>query len=140
MTNLFIDIDGVLLGRCPNSQQIALAQQATEFLRVVLDRYDCYWLTTHCRGSAAPALEYLSRYGDDEFLDLANQIKPTHFVTFKVEALFGDYFWVDDQPTAYEQKFLQDRGWFDRWLQVDTRKNPFALVDVIEFLKDPILN
>ena len=128
------------MGRCPNSQRVALAQQATEFLCLTLDRYDCYWLTTHCRGSAAPALEYLSRYGDTEFLDLANQIKPTHFVTFKVEALFGDFFWVDDQPTAYEQRFLQDRGWFDRWLQVDTRKNPFALVDVIEFLKAPIFD
>ncbi len=121
--NLFIDIDGVLLGKDPHSNDCMLANHASDFLEYSLQNFDCYWLTTHCKGSIDTVVDYLAPYSSVHFLNLVQKVKPTYFKTFKVEALFGDYFWVDDQPTAYELQFLEEKNQLHRWLQVNTRKN-----------------
>jgi len=133
--NLFIDIDGVLLGKCPNTKQPIIANHATELLKVGLKKFDCYWLTTHCKGSAETAVDYLRPYADDEFLSLIQQIRPTNFKTFKIEALFGDFLWIDDQPTAYEFQFLDENNLLDCWLQVNTRQNINDLTTIMENLQ-----
>lgn len=132
--NLFIDIDGVLLGRCPVTSKPALANHAYEFIEFCLNNYHCYWLTTHCKGSADTALNYLSQYADHDFLTLAKHIRPTYFKTFKTEALFGDFYWLDDQPTAYEFQYLEQTGALHRWLEVNTRSNFNGLDDILPFL------
>jgi len=133
--NLFIDIDGVLLGKSPENNKPALANYAKDLLEYSLGNFDCYWLTTHCKGSAETAVDYLRAYADDEFLSLAEKIKPTNFKTFKVEALFGDFYWIDDQPTAFEFQYLDEQGLLDRWLQVNTRRDMNDLASIIDFLK-----
>lgn len=133
--NLFIDIDGVLLGRSPITSKPALANDAHKFLNFCLDNYRCFWLTTHCKGSADTALDYLSPYADEAFLTLAQKIQPTYFKTFKTEALFGDYYWIDDQPSAYEFQFLEETDALHRWLQINTRKNFDGLNEILKFLK-----
>jgi len=104
--NLFIDIDididGVLLGKAVETGEPALAEHAADYLEICLVHFDCYWLTTHCRGSIDTVIDYLAPYADSGFLALAERTRPTDFKTFKTEALFGDFIWVDDQPTAYE--------------------------------------
>jgi len=131
---LFTDIDGVLLGRSAEAGKPALAEHSTEYLEFCLDHFDCYWLTTHCRGSVDTVIDYLAPYADARFIALAEKIKPTQFKTFKTEALFGDFIWVDDQPTAYELQVLEERDQLDRWYQVNTRKNPDELSILIRSL------
>jgi len=133
--NLFIDIDGVLLGKSTETNQLALANHTQEFLEISLQNFDCYWLTTHCRGSADTAVHYLKPYADKNIIALLKQIKPTNFVTFKTEALFGDFLWIDDQPTAYEFQYLEEQNLLDRWLQVNTKSNIDELALIIQDLK-----
>jgi len=138
--NLFIDIDGVLLGRSPDTKQPCLANLAQDFLIFCLDTFDCYWLTTHCKGDPSTAVDYLRPYADDKFIALAEEIKPTNFKTFKTEALFGDFFWIDDQPTAYEIQYLDENNWLKYWVQVNTRKNINELSTALSFLKKVIID
>ena len=133
--NLFTDIDGVLLGKERDSHMPVLAHHAIDYLRCCITHFDCYWLTTHCRGSVESVADYLAPYGDEELLDLVWQITPTNFKTFKTEALFGDFIWVDDQPTAYEIQFLVDHDKLASWWQVNTRKNIDELGDIIPRLE-----
>jgi len=132
---LFTDIDGVLLGKSAETGECILAKHAQEFLEFCLDNFDCYWLTTHCRGSIDTVIDYLTPYADSEFMALVQKIKPTDFKTFKTEALFGNFIWVDDQPTAYELQVLEESNQLDRWYQVNTRKNPDDLLGLIGSLK-----
>jgi len=111
-----------------------LAEHATDYLEFCLDNFDCYWLTTHCKGSIDTVIDYLAPYADSEFMALVQKVKPTYFKTFKTEALFGDFIWVDDQPTAYEIQVLEERNQLNRWYQVNTRKNPGELLSLIRSL------
>ena len=133
--NIFIDIDGVLLGRSAATGACTLAPHAKEFLEFCLDNFDCYWLTTHCKGSIDTVVDYLAPYADAELNTLIARIKPTCFKTFKTEALFGDFIWVDDQPSAYEIQVLDDNNRLDRWYQVNTRKNPDELSSLMQALQ-----
>ena len=133
--NLFTDVDGVLLGKAIVTGEPVLAEYSTEYLEFCLDNFDCYWLTTHCRGTIDTVIDYLAPYADPEFMALAEKIKPTDFKTFKTEALFGDFIWVDDQPTAYELQVLEEKNQLDRWYQVNTRKNPDELLSLIRSLQ-----
>ena len=138
--NLFIDIDGVLLGKSPDTKRPCLAHSAEDFLRFCLNTFDCYWLTTHCKGDASTAINYLRPYADEKFIALAKKIKPTSFKTFKTEALFGDFFWIDDQPTAYEIQYLDENDWLQYWIQVNTRKDINELSSALRFLKSAVKN
>lgn len=139
---LFLDVDGVLLGLDPQRpSRAALAAHACQFLAFALARCQVYWLTTHCRGNAAPALEHLVRHTPqserEQVMTLAEKIRPTRFETFKTEALpvdDGGFAWMDDSPTRAELDWLRDRGWLDRWLWVDTREEPDDLLRAQEWL------
>jgi len=133
--NLFTDIDGVLLGKSIETGRPALAEHAEDYLEFCLDHFHCYWLTTHCRGPTDTVIAYLASYAEAPFLALAERIKPTHFKTFKTEALFGDFIWVDDQPTAYELQVLKEHNQLERWYQVNTCKTPDELLSLIRSLK-----
>lgn len=133
--NLFTDIDGVLLGKNSGNHTPVLANRAKDYLRCCIDHFDCYWLTTHCRGSIETVADYLAPYGDAELMELVWQISPTNFRTFKTEALFGDFIWVDDQPTAYEFAFLSEQDLLHCWWEVNTRRNINDLADIIPRLK-----
>lgn len=130
--NLYLDIDGVLLGKDdPASSRVVLARHSLEFLTFVLDSFQCYWLTTHCKGDAQPVLAYLKPYLPNDLMALAQRIQPTTFDIMKTDALRGDYYWVDDSPLACEIAWLKSKGMFSRWIQVDTRKRPDDLLQAI---------
>jgi len=143
---LFLDIDGVLLGGDPQRpSRAALAEHACEFLELATKRCSVYWLTTHCRGRAAPALQHLVRHTPqserERVLELAGKIKPTCFETFKTEALPQDpdgepFVWLDDGPTGVELDWLRARGWLERWLWVDTREEPEDLLRAKRWLEE----
>ncbi len=143
---LFLDIDGVLLGVDPNrSSRAALAAHACEFLEFALRHCSVYWLTTHCRGRSAPALQHLVTHTPqserERVLGLAAKIKATRFETFKTEALPQEhddepFVWLDDSPTGAELDWLRARGWLDRWLWVDTREEPDDLLRARAWLEE----
>lgn len=133
--NLFIDIDGVLLGKATHSHEAQLANHAEYFLEFCLNHFDCYWLTTHCRGSIGTVIDYLRPHANEGVLKLIRRVQTTNFCTFKTEALFGDFIWIDDQPTAYELQVLDEKGWLDRWYEVNTRKDMDELFKLIPLLE-----
>ena len=55
--NIYLDIDGVLLGKGWKP-----AFHVKEFLTYFIERHSCYWLTTHCKGDANTAINYIGRY------------------------------------------------------------------------------
>ena len=57
-TKLYIDIDGVLLKYTGNN----VPKDINKFIRFIVTNFDCYWLTTHCKGNAQTAIDYLSEY------------------------------------------------------------------------------
>ena len=137
---LYLDVDGVLLGRGPASAaDIALAGGADDLLTFALDRFDVRWLTTHGRdGTTDGVLAHLAEFASADFLALAARVQPTLWSTVKVEAFEGsngDFVWFDDAPLAVERQFLADRGWSDRWWSVNTRRRPDDLRQALERLR-----
>ena len=62
---IYIDIDGVLL----DDKTGEPAKHAEELIMFLTSgRYDCYWLTTHCKGDTAPTLQYLSGHFSDKVM------------------------------------------------------------------------
>jgi len=134
--NLYLDVDGVLLGTSsPGSPEVVLARHAGDFLEFALERFTCYWLTTHCQGDPSTVLRYLEPYCDDAIRILLPAVLPTQFRTMKTEALAGDFVWLDDQPLACEIEWLRGHGLEDRWIEVNTRKRPDDLLRVMDFLR-----
>ncbi|MDR2802386.1 MAG: hypothetical protein LBB31_04120, partial [Prevotellaceae bacterium] len=62
MKKLYVDIDGVLL----TSKHVGAADHVAEFIDFTTSHFDCYWLTTHCKGNALTAVNYLSNYFIDK--------------------------------------------------------------------------
>lgn len=133
--NLYIDIDGVLLGKDGGSGKVSLALHAREFLTFALANFDCYWLTSHCKDDAQPVLGYLHPYLPDDLADMARGIRPTTFDVLKTEALRGDFFWLDDQPLASELAWLKSQGHLSRLIRIDTRRRAHDLLFAIVCLQ-----
>lgn len=136
-TNLFLDVDGVLLGKLdPNSPEIVLARHAEEFLLLATsEKFSCRWLTTHCKGDSRTVLEYLRPHCPDSIMVMLAGIQPTNFRTLKTEVLEGDFYWIDDAPLAAEIEWLDARGLRERWIKVDTRRHPDDLTVAVKVLK-----
>ncbi|VGO11827.1 hypothetical protein PDESU_00374 [Pontiella desulfatans] len=128
---IYIDVDGVLLGK--NNGDVQLAYKAKEFIRFALSQFDCYWLTTHCKGNAETALRYLRPYVDDETYRDLGRIKPTNFSVFKTEAIDPDeeFVWIEDELLQGEIKWLEDHGKMATWYPVNTYKDFRALYELM---------
>jgi len=132
---LFLDMDGVLLGR--HGHQIILARGADKFLEFVTQSFDCYWLTTHCQGKNDRALARMKTFvSTSTYKNLAG-IKPTRFNVLKTEVLpKGElFYWVEDQPLASERLFLEENDLLSCWLKVNTYKNEEDLLNCLSFLR-----
>lgn len=83
-----------------------------EFIRFITSNFDCYWLTTHCKGNADDCIRYLKPYFSDNILELLAMIKPTFWNTLKTEAIdLSELFvWLDDYPMISEKKVLESAG------------------------------
>ena len=136
---LYIDLDGVLIGKnSPSDINNAIAKHAEDFLKYSLRYFDCYWLTTHCKdGDNRRVINQLNIYADEGILSLAQDIKPTSWVTLKTEAIDfqSDFYWLDDKPLGVEIEILRKRNLSDKLIQVDTRRYPDDLRRVLGILK-----
>ena len=70
MTNIYLDIDGVLL-----SDVVSKANHSDEFIKYVVTNYPTYWLTTHCRQKENYTIPLLSRFFPEETMKYIHQIK-----------------------------------------------------------------
>lgn len=125
---LYIDVDAVLLGKSRSDDaEIVLAKYAREFLEKCLEKYDCYWLTSHCKeGDNTSVLEYLNPYVNNYEMELLKNIKSVEWDVLKTEAidLKSEFYWIDDQLLQLEKDILEKNDVSGRWIQVNTRKNP----------------
>lgn len=130
MTKLYLDIDGVLV----TTKNTHAAEGVIPFLKFITEHFDCYWLTTHCKGDALPAVEYVKEYipNCESYL---SKIKPTQWNTLKTEAIdfSSDFYWLDDYPMTAEKQVLAQ---YDRTsnLIVVNLKRPNELDDIIQIL------
>ncbi len=129
--NIYLDIDGVLVthGR-PTAHAI-------EFLEEVTAHYDCYWLTTHSRGGENRATEYLLRILPPETENLLQRIRPTYWRSLKTEVIdfTKDFRWIDDILLTAEMNELIHYGCVDKFIQVDIKRNPNQLKEILQNIK-----
>lgn len=124
LTDIYLDIDGVLLANDKNP-----AKHADKFIKYVVENYPAYWLTTHCRSEENYCNELLDRFFSEETMKYIRQIKPTIWNTWKTEAIdFSQTFlWFDDDLFEKERIELEKHGALENWIEVDLRKNEDAL-------------
>ena len=132
LRNIYLDIDGVLLQK---DGQPAVGLD--EFLEFVTSKFDCYWLTTHCKGDNAGALHYLRDRVSKEAFYHIGFIKPTIWQTYKTEAInFNEKFlWLDDYIFEAERQELAERNLMDSLQVMDLKSNPNQLLAVLEKLR-----
>lgn len=130
MTKLYIDIDGVLV----TAKNTHKAEDVIPFLEFITEHFDCYWLTTHCKGDVLPAVEYVKKYipNCEAYL---SKIKPTQWNTLKTEAIdFGsDFYWLDDYPMIAEKQVLAQYDKLSNLIVVNL-KRPNELNDIMQTL------
>ena len=126
---LYLDIDGVLV-TTKNTQPAAYA---SEFIDYIITNFDCYWLTTHCKGDSTEALQYLSKYFSQQTIDKLKNIKPTQWDTLKTEAidLSEEFIWLDDYPFIAEKEILKANNCENRLIIINLN-NPNELKKIIE--------
>lgn len=114
---IYLDIDGVLL----TTKQTKPAEDSLLFIKFIIEQFDCYWLTTHCKGEVNNTINYLSRYFEGEVLQQLNLVKPTTWTTLKTEAidLSQDFIWIEDYPFESEKKVLLTHNRMENLIVVD---------------------
>ena len=107
MTNIYLDIDGVLL-----VNDNTMANHCHEFLEYVTSHFPTYWLTTHCRGDERLTHLFLTRTFPARTLEIVKKIKPTNWATNKTEGIdFSQPFlWFDDDLFLGERQELERRN------------------------------
>jgi len=132
-TNIYIDIDGVLL-----ANEFSLAEGAVEFIKHIGDNFTVYWLTTHCmHGNPGWAIEYVDRASEEDLTPWLNKFIPTEWSMMKTEAIDFDqpFFWFDDDCYTAEKKELAKNKTLRSWMEVDLSKHPDQLIHELKFLK-----
>jgi len=125
----YLDIDGVILA---NDKQVA--NYADEFIEYLVDNFDVYWLTTHCKGDSNYTIGILSKFFNAVTIGALKKIKPTNWQTWKTEAIdfSDDFLWFDDQVFNEEINVLKQNDKFDSWVKIDLSKNIDQLKTLIK--------
>lgn len=119
MMKIYLDIDGVIL-----KKDLTTPDYGNEFIRFLVTNYDCYWLTTHCRGGYNNAINHLSKYYSISILEMLKMIKRTDWTTLKTEAidLNSQFIWLDDYPFESEKIVLNKVNKIDSLIIVDLNR------------------
>lgn len=122
---LYLDVDGVLLTPARPSQNTTLSYEpkdgVAEFVEWATSHYDCYWLTAWARHGYSPVMkmELFPRLPKS-----AERIKFAKWGNLKIEGIQGDgnFCWIDDNLLRDEDEWLTERGWRNRFVQVDAHE------------------
>ena len=120
MIKLYLDIDGVLIGK-----NQTIPNKIEDFLKFVIQEFECYWLTTHCKGELKTVIKYLGDFYPESHEKYWRKVKPTNWDVLKTEAIdyTSDFIWLDDQPLQSELIQLSENESIDRLIIVDLKKN-----------------
>lgn len=134
---LYLDIDGVLL----TTKHTKAAENAEEFIDFVTKNFDCFWLTTHCKGDTTSTLQYLSSFFNSKIINVLNNVQPTNWETLKTEAInfTRSFIWLDDYPMNSEKIILQKNNCIDSLLEVNLNREN-ELLNIIQILKNELDN
>ena len=129
---IYLDIDGVLL----DYDNGGVADGAIELIEYVTKEFDCYWLTTHCKGDPMTAVRYLQEYFPDDIVELFKKVKATDWTDLKTEGIDFDcnFIWLDDYPFQAELEVLNNFGASESLLKVNL-KNEGELSRILSYLK-----
>lgn len=127
--NIYLDIDGVLL-----TKQGKPADFLNEFLDYITGHHTVYWLTTHCKGDPAPAVEHLKRVLAPDLHPYLESIKATDWDALKTDGIdFAQEFrWLEDFPMQSEIAVLESNGASDNLIVIDLKRDPLQLKKVIQ--------
>ena len=130
MKNLYLDIDGVILIKVDD--EVKEADNLLEFLKYATEKFDCYWLTTHCKGDSTTAIEYLKNKVSAEAHGYLTKLKPTNWRTLKTEAIdFNkDFIWIDNYIMDAEKEVLKKNNCLDKYIKIDIVFNPAQLKEI----------
>lgn len=114
--NAYLDIDGVLL-----TKKGQIPEGALQFIEFLMGRFDCYWLTTHCRHGQNRAVDYLAKYYPAEVIRKLERTIPTDWDALKTEAIdFSQpFWWFEDAPFEAELEHLRAMELEDRCVRVN---------------------
>ena len=133
MKKLYLDVDGVLL----TTKNKRMADNVASFVSYIVENFDCYWLTTHCRdGNTRNVLNVLSHYLPNNIILQLQAVKPTVWDSMKPEVIDfdSDFYWVDDYIFNTEKDILCNHNCYDRLFLVNLN-NQGELLNIIEKLK-----
>jgi len=137
-TNIYLDVDGVLL-----ANEKYAAEYAPEFIEYVINRYpdSTYWLTTRCRGDVSEVLSQLKPLFDEKTYKLLEKIKPTNWEEAKTEAIdfTKPFLWFDDDLFDDEKEDLIKHNALDNYINVDLYKKSDQLADFINSFPIPVV-
>ncbi len=130
MTKIYLDIDGVLV----TAKNTHAAEDVIPFLEFITEHFDCYWLTTHCKGDALPAVEYVKK-NISNCESYLSKIKPTQWDILKTEAIDfdSDFYWLDDYPMMAEKQVLKQKDKEATLIVVDL-SHPNELNNIMQIL------
>lgn len=128
MKNLYLDIDGTIITIHDDKE----AKHLNEFLSYAVKNYNCYWLTSHCKGDVRPALYYVKSRVSQESFALLEKFKPTNWDLWKTEAIDfdSDFIWLDDYVFDTEKEILMEEGVLEKLILVDLDENPNQLLEI----------
>lgn len=120
MKKLYLDIDGVLV----TANNSRAADGVIPFLQFITSNFECYWLTTHCKGDSKPVINYVRGFVPDSEHFLP-KINPTNWNALKTEAieLDSEFFWLDDYPMMAERQVLKRHGKESSLIVVDLNRS-----------------
>lgn len=133
MTNIYLDIDGVIL-----ANEYNLAEGAADFIKFITDNFEVYWLTTQCmNGDPSWAIEYINRASSEDLKPWLQKIRPTKWIELKTEAIdfSKPFFWLDDDLFEGEKSELENNHALESFMLVNLHKNSRDLIDKKEILK-----
>jgi hypothetical protein len=115
---LYLNIDGVIMGkRNINDHEVILAGNTFGFLQFCLNRFECFWFSTHSRkGNINEVIRNFAPYANAQVLKLIKLIKTLKWDIFKVYDIDfnSDFIWLDDELSWYERKVMDDNKALNR--------------------------
>lgn len=129
--NIYLDIDRVILTK-DKKPSIGVV----EFLEKATSNHSVYWLTTHCKGDAENAVQYLKKVLPVEANEYLEKIQSTNWDVLKTDAVdfSKEFLWFDDYLMDSERKILENEDSYNKLVVVDLKTKPDFLKQYMKML------